>query len=84
MNQKNSFSKRHIGLTDQNIEKILNYLGYQDLDELIEYVDDRPGHDFRYELDSSKARKELNWVPRFQFKEALDKTVDWYIKQITN
>ena len=38
MNQKNSFSKRHIGLTDQNIEKILNYLGYQELDELIEDI----------------------------------------------
>jgi len=38
MNQKNSFSKRHIGLTDQNIEKILNYLGYQGLDELIKDI----------------------------------------------
>ena len=38
MTQKNSFSKRHIGLTDQNIEKILNYLGYQELDELIEDI----------------------------------------------
>ena len=38
MNQKNSFSKRHIGLTDQNIEKILNYLGYQELDELIKDI----------------------------------------------
>ena len=66
------------------LELIEKKLGINDLDELIEYVDDRPGHDFRYELDSSKARKELNWVPRFQFKEALDKTVDWYIKQITN
>jgi len=47
--------------------------------ELIEFVEDRPGHDIRYSLDSSKMRKELDWRPENRFSEALAKTVDWYI-----
>jgi dTDP-glucose 4,6-dehydratase len=44
----------------------------------IEFVEDRPGHDVRYSLDSSKIRKELGWEPRHKFPEALKVTVDWY------
>lgn len=59
------------------VKKILCILG---LDEsLIEHVADRPGHDLRYSLDSSKARKELGWHPRHSFDEALKKTVEWYV-----
>jgi dTDP-glucose 4,6-dehydratase len=47
-------------------------------DTLIEYVEDRPGHDLRYSLDSSKMRNELGWRPNHTFDEALSKTVDWY------
>ena len=43
----------------------------------IEYVKDRPGHDFRYALDSSKVRR-LGWKPRYDFKEALWQTISWY------
>ena len=47
-------------------------------DELMKFVADRPGHDIRYSLDSSKVRKELGWKPRFAFEESLRRTISWY------
>ena len=64
----------------QNIEvvrKILEIMNKRE--DLIEFVDDRPGHDLRYSLDSSKIRNELRWMPMYSFEEALEKTVDWYL-----
>ena len=49
-------------------------------DEMIEYVTDRKGHDFRYAIDFSKIKKELGWVPKRDFKEGLRETVNWYKK----
>ena len=46
----------------------------------IEFIEDRPGHDFRYSLDSSKIRKELNWLPKTEFHDGLKKTVNWYLE----
>lgn len=46
---------------------------------LIEHVEDRPGHDFRYRLDSSKIQDELGWKPRRSFNEGLRETVKWYL-----
>ena len=46
---------------------------------LIEYVDDRPGHDLRYALDSTKIRHELNWSESITFDDGLEKTIDWYL-----
>lgn len=45
-----------------------------------ELSEDRPGHDYRYSLNSSKIRKELNWKPLVSFEEGLKTTVEWYIK----
>jgi dTDP-glucose 4,6-dehydratase len=45
---------------------------------MIEYVADRPGHDFRYAIDFSKAQRDLNWTPSHSFDEALTKTIEWY------
>jgi len=45
---------------------------------LIEFVDDRPGHDVRYSLDSTKIRRQIGWKPKHNFKEALENTVRWY------
>jgi len=46
---------------------------------LIEFVSDRPGHDARYAIDSSKIRTELGWLPRENFESGLEKTVRWYL-----
>jgi dTDP-glucose 4,6-dehydratase len=48
-------------------------------EKLITYVKDRPGHDMRYAIDSSKISHELGWAPSLDFENGLEKTVDWYI-----
>jgi dTDP-glucose 4,6-dehydratase len=48
-------------------------------EKLITYVKDRPGHDLRYAIDSSKLQSELDWSPIPDFAEGLEKTVDWYL-----
>ena len=47
-------------------------------EELIEYVTDRPGHDARYAIDSSKSFKELGWKPLETFSSGILKTISWY------
>ncbi len=59
------------------VKKILEILNKPE--ELIKYVEDRPGHDFRYSLDSSKIRNQLNWSEITNFDEGLKKTIDWYL-----
>ena len=49
---------------------------------LIELVDDRPGHDFRYSIDTTKISENLNWEPKYGFNEGILKTVKWYINNI--
>ena len=48
-------------------------------EKLITYVKDRPGHDMRYAIDSSKLTYELGWSPSLDFEHGLEKTVDWYL-----
>ena len=48
--------------------------------DLITYVTDRPGHDARYAIDSSKLQRELGWEPSLQFEEGIEKTVRWYLE----
>lgn len=48
-------------------------------EKLITFVSDRPGHDLRYAIDSSKLQKELGWSPIPSFADGLEKTVDWYL-----
>jgi dTDP-glucose 4,6-dehydratase len=48
--------------------------------KLVKHVKDRPGHDRRYAIDSSKLKKELGWSPRFDFDEALPDVVRWYME----
>lgn len=52
-------------------------------EKLITFIKDRPGHDFRYAIDSSKLREELGWTPSCNFREGLEKTVDWYLSNGT-
>lgn len=47
-------------------------------ESLITYVKDRPGHDRRYAIDSSKIRKDLNWKPAYTFEQGIQETVRWY------
>lgn len=52
-------------------------------EKLITYVADRPGHDYRYAIDPSKINNELGWEPCVQFVEGIEKTVTWYIENIS-
>jgi dTDP-glucose 4,6-dehydratase len=62
-----------------NIEIVKLLLKYLERDEsLIEYVKDRPGHDKRYAIDASKAKKELGWAPQISFEQGLQETINWY------
>jgi len=47
--------------------------------DLIEFVKDRPGHDFRYAIDASKLQSELGWKPRHDVQSGLESTVKWYL-----
>jgi dTDP-glucose 4,6-dehydratase len=47
---------------------------------LIQFVADRPGHDFRYAIDSSKIRRELGWAPNESFETGIERTVQWYLQ----
>ena len=60
------------------VKKILSIMDKNE--DLIEFVEDRPGHDFRYSLDSSKIRKELGWSQNTDFEAGLTKTVQWYLE----
>ncbi len=60
------------------VKLILKILGKPE--SLIKFVKDRPGHDRRYAIDSSKIQKELGWKPAFEFEDAILQTVEWYKK----
>jgi dTDP-glucose 4,6-dehydratase len=64
-----------------NIEIAKKILALLDKPEsLITFVEDRPGHDVRYSLDSTKARSMVGWQPKFSFNESLESTVRWYVE----
>ncbi len=63
------------------IKLILNKLGKDE--SLIQYVTDRLGHDRRYAIDSSKIQNELGWSPKFDFENAMENTIDWYLDNKT-
>lgn len=58
------------------VRTILKHLGKPE--SLMQYVKDRPGHDRRYALDSSKLQRELGWSPIVPFEEGIRRTIDWY------
>jgi len=57
-----------------------NRFCYEELTSLIDFVDDRPGHDWRYAIDSSKLRNELEWKPVESFETGMAKTTQWYLE----
>ncbi|QNH07082.1 dTDP-glucose 4,6-dehydratase [Pseudomonas sp. B11D7D] len=56
--------------------------GISRYEELITYVQDRPGHDLRYAIDAGKIERELGWVPEETFESGLRKTVQWYLDNL--
>lgn len=59
------------------VKLILKRLGKSE--ELIEYVEDRKGHDYRYAIDPTKIKNELGWFPKTKFEDGIVKTIDWYL-----
>ncbi|MBO6145833.1 MAG: dTDP-glucose 4,6-dehydratase [Bacilli bacterium] len=63
-----------------NLEVVKTILKQMNKPEsLIEFVSDRPGHDLRYAIDSSKVEKELGWDRTYTFEDGIKETVDWYL-----
>jgi len=60
------------------VKKILGIMGKPLT--LINYVKDRPGHDFRYSLNSSKIRRQVLWRPRYGLEKGLKETIEWYLE----
>ena len=73
---------RNIDLIKVLVKSVDRLLGNEDGHSLglITYVTDRPGHDARYAIDSSKLKEELGWEPSLQFEEGIEKTVKWYLE----
>ena len=67
-----------IKLLIKTVDKLIGRKESEDLD-LITFVKDRPGHDSRYAINSTKLQHELGWEPSLQFEEGIEKTVKWYL-----
>ncbi|HTZ48932.1 MAG TPA: dTDP-glucose 4,6-dehydratase [Verrucomicrobiae bacterium] len=63
------------------VRTILAHLGKPE--SLIKFVKDRPGHDRRYALDSTKLQRELGWKPQVSLERGIRRTIDWYIQNST-
>ncbi len=67
-----------------NLEVVKTILRIMNKDEsLITFVTDRPGHDLRYAIDSSKTEKELGWDRTYSFEKGIEETVNWYLNNET-
>ena len=65
----------------QNIEIVKLILKHlKKSEDLVEFVKDRPGHDRRYAIDTTKIKMELKWKPEYTFESAIQDTIEWYIK----
>ncbi len=62
------------------VQTLLRILGKDE--SMIEFVTDRPGHDFRYDIDYAKINRELNWSPSVSLEEGLEKTVNWFKENV--
>ena len=54
-----------------------------DYSKLICFVNDRKGHDYRYAIDNTKIKNELNFKSKYRFDESLEKTIEWYLENIS-
>lgn len=71
---------RNLDLIKRLCQMVDNRLGITGSEKLITFVEDRLGHDYRYALDSSRLRTELGWKPEFEFEQALELTIQWYLE----
>ncbi|NOY30538.1 MAG: dTDP-glucose 4,6-dehydratase [Planctomycetes bacterium] len=62
------------------VDRLVPHLPHSPSRDLIEFVEDRPGHDRRYAIDSTKIRRELGWQPACDFAAGLEQTVRWYLE----
>lgn len=62
------------------VKLILQQLGKPE--SLIEYVQDRPGHDRRYAIDNTKITTELGWQPEYTFEQGIQETIEWYLQNL--
>lgn len=60
------------------VKLILARLGKSE--DLISFVEDRKGHDYRYAIDPTKIHNELGWLPKTKFEDGIVKTIDWYLE----
>jgi dTDP-glucose 4,6-dehydratase len=67
----------------KTIDQLRPDLPHGPCEQLIQFVEDRPGHDRRYAIDAAKIRTELGWLPAHDFEAALGKTVRWYLENQT-
>lgn len=72
---------RVVQLICDRLDAILPESGAPPRRELITFVKDRPGHDWRYAIDFSKLRGELGWTPAESFETGIDKTIRWYLER---
>jgi len=59
------------------VKKILDIMGKSE--DLIEFVEDRPGHDYRYSMNSNKISREMGWKSKTSFEHGIHNTIDWYL-----
>ncbi|MCC9625617.1 dTDP-glucose 4,6-dehydratase [Thalassospira sp. MA62] len=63
----------------ETVKETVPELGLGQFEDVVEFVPDRPGHDWRYAIDASKIKVELGWVPQHSFETGFRQTVEWYI-----
>lgn len=61
------------------VGEIVTDISFENFDDAVTYVKDRPGHDWRYAIDPTKMQTELGWKPKYDFDSGLRQTVEWYV-----
>ncbi len=74
------YETRNLDLVRALCRKVDEKVGISGSERLITFVEDRAGHDYRYALDSSRIRTELCWEPQYEYEDALDETIQWYLE----
>lgn len=78
-NEKSVANHEIVRLICETLDSLLPDSPHGSHGSLISYVEDRPGHDWRYDIDSTKIQNELGWQPKTPFAQGLRETVEWYL-----